>query len=62
MQFIYLASKFSFLINLQVIVGVIEKGLDSCPKGTYCVIVIAEKDINKNMYTVIRYKVACDEV
>ena len=31
-QFIYLVSKFNFLINFQVIVGVIEKGLDSCPK------------------------------
>ena len=61
-QFIYLVSKFNFLINFQVIVGVIEKGLDSCPKGTYCVIVIVEKDINKHMCTVIRYKVACDEV
>ena len=61
-QFIYLVSKFNFLINFQVIVGEIEKGLDSCPKGTYCVTVTVEKDINKHMCTVIRYKVACDEV
>ena len=54
--------KFNFLINFQVIVGEIEKGLDSCPKGTYCVTVTVEKDINKHMCTVIRYKVACDEV